>query len=181
MFGYYHNLALESLSSLDLNVVQKGKEYLLKMLEMVPNDKITLYNLACAESILKNFEGAFKNLELAISAGYKDLGHLLSDKDFNNVKYTEEFTAIVRKLEASLFDEVKKEEVKKEEVKKEEVKVEEKKEEVKVEEKKVLDSFEEKAKQLVEMGFDLPVSILVEFLKQCEGNLEKVINMIYNV
>jgi len=60
------------------------------------------------------------------------------------------------------------------EQKKEEVKVEQKKEEVKV------DNFEEKAKQLIEMGFDLPVSVLVEFLKQCGGNLEKVINTLYS-
>jgi len=107
LFWSYQKQALEYLSSLDLNVVQKGKELLLKMLDMAPNDKITLYNLACAESLLNNFEGAFKSLEAAISAGYRDLGHLLSDKDFNNIKYTEEFTQIVKKLEALVFNEVK--------------------------------------------------------------------------
>jgi len=104
----------------------------------------------------------------------------LSDKDFSNIKYTEEFTQIVKKLEAMVFNEVNDQ---KKEVKKEEVKVEQKKEEVKEEVKvdqKKEDNFEEKAKQLIEMGFDLPVSVLVEFLKQCGGNLEKVINTLYN-
>jgi len=171
IFWMYHKKAMKCLESLDENVIQEGKQYLFKMLDIVPNDKNTLYNLACAESLLKNVDEALKNLEKSISAGYRDLAHLLNDKDFNNIKFTEGFTAIVKNLENIVFDSQSND-----------AKTEEKTEEKKVEvnnKTELKDEWEKKAKELSEMGFDLPLDILKEFLKKCDGSLEKVIAMIY--
>jgi tetratricopeptide (TPR) repeat protein len=137
LYWNLHRMSLQYLDSLDKNVIQKGKEILLKMVDMFPNNKITLYNLACAESLLGNVKESISTLEKAIEAGYHDLTHMLNDKDFNNIKYTEGFNLLVQKLQRIINgDSVKleTEDVKIEE-KVEEIKVEEKVEEIKVEEK----------------------------------------------
>jgi len=103
LFWTLHEKSLECLDSLDKNVIQKGKEYILQMLEIVPNHAVALYNLACAESLLGNVKESIANLERAIDAGYQDLEHMLGDADFNNIKNTEGFQFIVNKLEGILY------------------------------------------------------------------------------
>jgi len=178
LYWNLHRMSLQYLDSLDKNVIQKGKEILLKMVDMFPNNKITLYNLACAESLLGNVKESISTLEKAIEAGYHDLTHMLNDKDFNNIKYTEGFNLLVQKLQRIINgDSVKleTEDVKIEE-KVEEIKVEEKVEEIKVEEK-VEDPLIEKLDYLGEI-FPLPRDILGELLAQCNNNLEQVVDLI---
>lgn len=154
-FWHLHKLALECLDSLDKNVLQKGKEILLKMLEIVPNHKITLYNLACAESLLGNVKEAIATLEQAVITGYNDVYHMLNDKDFNNIKNTEGFKLIVQKLQGIIPGQT-------------EEKVEEK-----VEERTVIDKLD-----ILGEIYPLPRDILLELLTQCDDSVEKVVDLI---
>jgi len=172
MFWKLHRMSLECLDSLDKNVIMKGKEYLLQMLEIVPGHTVALYNLACAESLLGNVKEALATLENAINAGYNNLEHMLSDKDFNNIKDTDGFRQLVAKLENMLYGEDIKVEKKEEEKKVEEKKVEEKK----VEEKK--DPLEAKIDTLIDI-FGLPRDVVRDLLTQCKNNVDEVVELIY--
>jgi len=90
-----HRTALDCLTSLDREVIQKGKEYLVALINLCPKDCVTLYNLACAESLLNHVPDALKYLELAIKCGYNDLEHMLDDKDFDNIRNSEGFMKLV--------------------------------------------------------------------------------------
>jgi len=156
-----HKLALKCLESQDKTVIQKGKDILLKILEISPNDKTALYNLACAESLLENVNEALSALEKAINAGYNDLSHLLNDKDFNNIKNSDGFRYLIENLESSLFPESS-------------IKPQEN-----TTEKEEIDPLEEKINSL-EQIFQLPRDILRELLIQEKGNLEEVITKLCN-
>jgi tetratricopeptide (TPR) repeat protein len=173
-FWTLHRLSLTYLESLDKNVIQKGKETILKMLEIIPNHKIALYNLACAESLLGNVKEAVAALEKAINAGYSDLTHILKDKDLNNIKETVGFNNLMErlKLRSSNPPSPSTEDPIKEKV---EEKVEKKEE--KIEEKKEVNPLEEKVNILAEI-FPLPKDILQELLTQCQDSVEKVVDLI---
>jgi len=98
-----HRIALDCLDSGDVVLFQNAKEILQRILKLSPNDIIALYNLACAESLLGNEDEALENLEKAIDAGYGDVNHMKSDRDFNNIRNTEGFKKLEKKLENILF------------------------------------------------------------------------------
>jgi len=183
LFWKLHKLSLRCLDSQDKEVLQKGKDLLLKMLEISPNHQIALYNLACAESLLGNVTEALSTLEQAIDAGYHDLYHMTNDKDFENIKNNDGFYYLIQKLDKILFPnettqepEQKKEESKKEpEVKKNETnqEPEQKKEE------KPKDPLEEKINTL-EQIFQLPRDLLRDLLMQHKDNVEVVISKLLN-
>jgi len=159
-FWSLHQQSLQYLQSLDKNVIQKGKETILKMLEIIPNHKIALYNLACAESLLGNVKEGVAALEKAINAGYSDLTHMLNDTDLNNIKETVGFNNLVERLKLRVTPEKP--------VETEEPKVE------KVEEK---NPSEEKLNILAEI-FPLPRDILQDLLTQCQDSVERVVDLI---
>jgi len=99
LFDILHKKSLECLDSVDKNLIQKGKEYIVSMLELVPNHTIALYNLACAEALLNNVPEAIQALEKAVENGYQNLTHMLNDKDLDNIRNTEAFVDLVKKLE----------------------------------------------------------------------------------
>jgi len=162
MFWGLHSVALTYLDSFDKNVVQKGKDLLLKMLEMVPNHMVTLYNLACAESLLGNVKEAIHTLDKAVNAGYRDLTHMINDHDFENIKNTEGFKQIVEKLKRIINP------VESEEVPQEPKNVELKKE----------STLEDKVNLLSEIFPQLPKEILQEILTNCQESIEKVVDLI---
>jgi tetratricopeptide (TPR) repeat protein len=135
LFDLLHRKSLECLESVDKNLIQKGKEYILSMLQLVPNHTIALYNLACAESLLENVPEAIRALESAIENGYSNLTHMLNDKDLDNIKNTEAFVNLVKKLE-NLISKVG-----------EHIKVD-------VPEEKVEEKIEEKIEENIEENFD---------------------------
>jgi len=161
VFMCLNKKALDCLSSPDVNEIKNGKKYLLQMLQISPNDDIVLYNLACADSLLKNTESALINLERSIDAGYRNLDHLLSDADFENIKNTEKFSLLVKKLRSIL--EGSKFQYEEPKVENPQVKIEN----PKVESNDSLD-------QLLALGLDLPADLLKEMLKQC-GSVENVV------
>jgi len=168
-----HRRAYDCLGSKDPIVILEGKNLLLKLLECFPNDRIGLYNLACAESLLGNVDQALSVLEKAIDVGYRDFDHILNDTDFDNIKNHDGFKRILGKY--INLNEIKTDQVeeKKEEPKKEEIKIEVSKiEEPKKEQDKELETV---SKLLNDMGFDIPSNVLKELLSNGE-RLQDIVN-----
>jgi hypothetical protein len=100
LFDLLHAKSMECLESVDRNVIIKGKEYLLSMLQMVPDHTVALYNLACAESLLNNIPESLQALEKAVQYGYQNITHMLEDKDLDNIKGTDAFIQIIEKIQS---------------------------------------------------------------------------------
>jgi len=98
LFDLLHDKALELLKIGDSESIKKGRDFLVSMLQLQPNHVITLYNLACAESLLKNVNEALQALEKAIENGFSDLEHILSDTDLVNLRNCPGFDALIQKL-----------------------------------------------------------------------------------
>jgi len=193
----YYILHKQSMACFENKEFQNAKDLCLKMLEIVPNDKIALYNLACADSLLGNMSDALVYLSRAIDAGYVDLEHMLNDEDLNHLKGTEEFAKIIKKIEEKITGyeptttsccsdkntrccedkntrccEDKNTRCCEESVKKEE--------ECEKKEDDIPSEWKQKIDILIGMGCDYSTEILKDLLKQCEGSLEKVVNIIFN-
>jgi len=95
LFDKLHEKAMECLETMDKEMIQKGKEYLLSMVQLKPDNYIALYNLACAESLLNNVHEALQTLEKSVRAGYTKLEHMLQDPDLLNIRECEGFKKIV--------------------------------------------------------------------------------------
>jgi tetratricopeptide (TPR) repeat protein len=174
VFWNLHQFSMESLDSLDKNVVQKGKEAILQMLEIIPDHAIALYNLACAESILGNAKEALDTLEKAVEAGYHDLTHMINDTDFDNIKNTMGFNELVAKLQRIISPKPPQSTLDQEPVVIDFTK-DDKTNEAKSEEKR--DPEEEMLDTLAEI-FPLPRDILRELLTECKGNAQGVVDLI---
>jgi len=159
-----HRIALDCLDSEDKIVIQKAKDILQRIIELSPNDKIALYNLACTESLLGNVNEALETLDRAIEAGYNDYNHMVYDSDFNNIKNTEGFKNLEKKLLNILFPHQ-----------------EEQIEEPVVKEEKKEDQTENKMKILHELFPLLPVDTLRDILIQCKGDTETAIETIIKI
>jgi phospholipase/carboxylesterase len=75
-----------------------ARDYI-RALRMQPGDANSLYNLACCYGLLGHAEPAAAFLEAAWTAGFKDLGHLTRDPDFDEVREAEPFRKVVAALE----------------------------------------------------------------------------------
>jgi hypothetical protein len=64
-----------------------------------PNNPISFYNVACAESLMGNTDDALVYLNKAIDLGYRNLNHMLQDTDFNNINHTEGFRVASSRLQ----------------------------------------------------------------------------------
>jgi len=101
LFDLLHKKSMEYLATFDREYIQKGKDFLIAMVQMKPDNYIALYNLACAESLLNNVPEAIQALEKAIRSGYSDLEHMLKDADLDNIRNSEAFMRLV-----GLFSEI---------------------------------------------------------------------------
>jgi len=99
LFDKLHDKAMECLSTMDREMIQKGKEYLLSMVQLKPDNYVALYNLACADSLLNNVHEALQTLEKSVRAGYTKLEHILQDPDLLNIRNSEGFRKIVELIE----------------------------------------------------------------------------------
>jgi len=99
LFDKLHDKAMECLNTMDREMIQKGKEYLLSMVQLKPDNYVALYNLACAESLLNNVHEALQTLEKSVRAGYTKLEHMLQDPDLLNIRNSEGFKKIVELVE----------------------------------------------------------------------------------
>lgn len=60
---------------------------------------ISTYNLACAYSLKKESDKAFKTLHRAVELGFNDVGQLEGDSDFDNIRNDERFEKLIKQLE----------------------------------------------------------------------------------
>jgi len=83
--------------------VEKGRNLLKSLLVLDPEDHRTLYNLACAESLLGNVHEAIASLRSAVQFGWNNLSHMLVDADLANIRQTEAFQQLVQTLKTKLM------------------------------------------------------------------------------
>eukprot|EP01129_Flabellula_baltica_P000400 TRINITY_DN1041_c0_g1_i3.p1 TRINITY_DN1041_c0_g1~~TRINITY_DN1041_c0_g1_i3.p1 ORF type:complete len:384 (-),score=119.25 TRINITY_DN1041_c0_g1_i3:75-1226(-) len=97
--------ALELMNIEDEEHLSLAREFLEHALTLKPNDPITLYNIACIESMLSNEEESVSQLKKAILFGYDNLNHLLQDKDFDNIKHCDGFKECISMLKGEEVNE----------------------------------------------------------------------------
>jgi len=56
-----------------------------------PSNPVPYYNVACSESLLGNLDEALSYLNQSIDKGYRNLSHMKSDEDFDNIRQTDGF------------------------------------------------------------------------------------------
>lgn len=66
------------------------------------NDSYTLYNLACAYALMNKKDKALKLLEQCFEAGFHAFTVVRNDPDFDNIRETPEFNALIAKYEERL-------------------------------------------------------------------------------
>jgi len=160
---------------------------LLESLSMIrEDDPYVYYNLACAESLLKNVQSSVDQLKLAWQKGYNNFKHMLEDPDLAFLRLHEQYTAFLNAVlpndsEILSTNNSSPEEVPKSEPKLEEPILEEPKPEMK-DEPKVEVEVEEKPERwgdeievLKGMGFQLQASVFVDVLDHHKGNLQTAI------
>jgi len=71
---------------------------LLHQLSIISNHPVTIYNLACVETLLGDLDSAMHFLEEAIQAGYRDVGHIEKDQDLDGLRHLEKYKVLVASL-----------------------------------------------------------------------------------
>jgi len=115
----------QSLVYLDANSsveqLKLAKEFLFALLELSPTNSSALYNLACAEALLRNEKEAVDALQRAVEiGGFSNLEHMCTDTDLDSIRDCEAYAKIVAKLKEKLGIQEEKEEDEEEEEEEEE-------------------------------------------------------------
>eukprot|EP00005_Dracoamoeba_jomungandri_P001547 CAMPEP_0174262520 /NCGR_PEP_ID=MMETSP0439-20130205/13020_1 /TAXON_ID=0 /ORGANISM="Stereomyxa ramosa, Strain Chinc5" /LENGTH=362 /DNA_ID=CAMNT_0015347239 /DNA_START=67 /DNA_END=1155 /DNA_ORIENTATION=+ len=95
LFDALHNRALALMEKGDKKSLEGARTVLQVQLNIVPDHFLSLYNLACAESLIGNHAAAVDALRRSIENGYKNLKHLLSDPDLDNIRDCEGYDACI--------------------------------------------------------------------------------------
>ena len=85
-------------SYLDRGELEKALDQYQRALAIEPNNSIAHYNVACAYSRMKRIKEALDALERAIECGYRDVEWMEKDSDLDNIRDTERYKALVRRL-----------------------------------------------------------------------------------
>jgi len=78
-----------------LNETERAIEFMRTSVAIDPDDPQLLYNVACTYSVLGRTEEALTSLEQALDKGYGHKDWLLHDPDFDSLRETPRFKAIV--------------------------------------------------------------------------------------
>jgi serine/threonine protein kinase/Flp pilus assembly protein TadD len=78
-----------------LNEVDRGIKFLETSVAIDPDDPQLLYNVACTYAVLRQPEKALETLEHAIDKGYGHKDWLMHDPDFESIRETPRFKAIL--------------------------------------------------------------------------------------
>ncbi len=70
---------------------EEGLRLDLRLAQLLPEDGMVHYNLACSLSLLGDVEGALTALREAVAHGYQDFEFMFADKDLEAVRRTAEF------------------------------------------------------------------------------------------
>jgi len=88
-----HNLAAAVLAG--LGETDRALEYARRAAEIDPDDTITLYNVACTYAVLGRGDEALECLERALDKGYGHKDWIAHDPDFDTLRDTPRFKAIL--------------------------------------------------------------------------------------
>lgn len=77
---------------------EKGLEADLRLARLCPDDPTVRYNLACSYALTGRRDEALATLERAIELGYRDVGHMLKDKDFVSLHDDERFAELIARF-----------------------------------------------------------------------------------
>jgi len=96
--------------------MEKAKEFLASMLDIVPTHPLAHYNLACVHSLLGDVKEGVESLKRAIQGGYSNLKHMIEDTDLANLRNTchQEFQELVDMVHSARPEDGEKKEEKKE-------------------------------------------------------------------
>jgi len=96
----YKILLDKAISLLNEGMYDNAKNIFEQMLVLNYNNPLTLYNLACAESLKGEVKEAIAHLKEAVENGYSNLQHLIADPDLKNLKFEPDFNALLNQLKA---------------------------------------------------------------------------------
>ena len=71
----------------------------LKLVELLPEDGVAHYNLACSQAMQSAPEAAVESLARAIQFGYNDFSHLEVDPDLNSLRGRPQFQALLQRFQ----------------------------------------------------------------------------------
>jgi len=86
---------IEHITSINDKLIMEGRDYLIDLVNKTPNDFISLYNLAGAESLLNRVPEALNALEKAIRNGFDKLEHMVNDSKLENINNSEKFRSLM--------------------------------------------------------------------------------------
>jgi len=90
--------ALRLMDSQDECDLTKSKLLLESLSILTPEDPNVYYNLACAESLLKNAQSSIEQLQTAFKYGYNNLQHMYEDKDLCFLRVHSQFQEFVQNV-----------------------------------------------------------------------------------
>jgi len=76
---------------------QDGLKLDQRLIELVPDDAIAYYNLACSYSLLKDIDNSLNAIKRAVELGYADFSYMKRDPDLENLREDVRFDGILPK------------------------------------------------------------------------------------
>jgi tetratricopeptide (TPR) repeat protein len=70
-----------------------------KLVELLPEDAVAHYNLACSLAMRRVPDAAVESLARAIQLGYNDFAHLEDDPDLNNLRSLPQYHALLKQYQ----------------------------------------------------------------------------------
>lgn len=74
---------------------QQGLEVDQHLVELLPEDEVALYNLACSLALMNRVNESVETLRRAIECGYDDLEYLLMDSDLDSLREDPEYLQLL--------------------------------------------------------------------------------------
>ncbi len=78
---------------------QRALEIDRKVVELLPDEALVHYNLACSLAMTGSPTAALQSLTHAIQLGYNDFSHLEIDSDLNSLRSLPEYDAILKRFQ----------------------------------------------------------------------------------
>jgi len=107
LFSAINTAALDLFDSTEQHALNKAKTLLESLQILQPRNPDVYYNLACIESLLKNFENSLEFLKAAFKHGYANIEHMCEDLDLMFLKSVLKSQNKWEEFVASISSEVK--------------------------------------------------------------------------
>jgi TolB-like protein/Tfp pilus assembly protein PilF len=83
-----------------LGKFKEGLEWAKQALEIDPDEPMVLYNVACIQSLAKEYDDALTSLEQSVRSGMKQLGWLQHDSNLDPLRESPRFKKLIKQLSA---------------------------------------------------------------------------------